>query len=251
MEFPEKIFCVKCGQELPGDAAFCSACGAVAHKPKTAPVAETVPLMEYSPCEQTAPLVQPPVFERTVSLVEEAPVKPYRFPVAALVFMGMTLMYFLFLFLRDAVIGLNIGNAFFDCTVYAVPVLGLIICKKPRNLLFGFGFLAIFLWKMIPILGHLSSPYYIRHNTLSYLMQVFCALSLSFIALGYLIKKRALKTVFAILFLFFGFILMICNLARYIEWGTTSYFVQSLFSFQFATLFPALAVFTYTPFKED
>lgn len=244
MEFPEKIFCVKCGQELPGDAAFCSACGAVTHKPKTAPVAETVPLMEYSPYEQTAPLAQPPVFERTVSLVEEAPIKPYRFPVAALVFMGMTLLYFLFLFLRAAVNGYNIGNAFFYCTAYAVPVLGLITCKKPRNLLFGFGFLAIFLVGMFEILRY-------NYTTLTLLIQILCALSLSFIGLGYLIKKRALKTVFAILLLFFGFILMVVNIIQLIDWVPTRYIVQSIFSFQFATLFPALAVFTYTPFKED
>ena len=256
MEFPEKIFCVKCGQELPGDAAFCSACGAVAHKPKTAPVAETVPLMECSPYEQTAPLAQPPVFERTVSLVEEAPVKPYRFPVAPLIFVGMALMYYFIIFIGYVANNYSANSlftSFLECTGYTLAVLGLILCRNKRNLLFGFGFMAVALTYGIYFIRNISynsQAIYIIVNSLKFL-------SFAMIGTSYLVAKpgiRALKIVFCIMLLLFGFIgyiYTVSNVLNHLRWYETGYVIRSIMAFPLGVLCPALAAFTYTPFKED
>ena len=248
MEFPEKIFCIKCGQELPGDAAFCGSCGAAVYKAAPTPVQEeTVPAWE-----ETAPLFETSVPEAAPTLAE----KPFRFPIAPMIFVGMALMYYFIIFIgyvADNYHARSLFTSFLECTGYALVVVGLIISRDKRNLLVGLGFMAVALVYGIYFIRSIS----FNSNTIYIIVNFFKFLSFAMIGTSYLVAKpgiRALKIVFCIMLLFFGFIGYIYNVVNILDslrWYSTGYVIRSIMAFPLGVLCPALAAFTYTPYKEE
>lgn len=118
-------FCSACGAPLT-DAPFCGQCGTkvpVMTVEISASVTETAPVVEMIPDPQ--PVVQ----------IEA---RPWRFPVASVILMGIVTAWMVIqLFINQYATWSGIAHV---CCAAAVLV-GMIVCRKKRNLIVGFAFL--------------------------------------------------------------------------------------------------------------
>ncbi len=265
MAAPAKVFCTNCGQELTPGNAFCPSCGAkqeVVPAPEAyaAPVAPAVNYYEAPADNGYAPAPANSYNEAPVNYYNEAPVNyynepsydnyrkpvapvaapaaPYKFPLVPLILMGIAAMYaFISLFS-----GYSFLEDFLRFTPYVLLVVGLITCRKEKNVLFGVGFLV---YAGITFLSLLMYSGYYFYSALDIVVSLFTIAATILIGVSYLVAKpamRVLKMIAAIVSLAFSFISFI----SYIEYINYIYFINLV-----CGALPFVAVILYTPFKKD
>lgn len=142
----KRRFCSACGAPLTG-TPFCGQCGAKV--PTTTiqipvPAAEeTVLAVEAVPAVEIVSEPEPVVIPEPVVQIES---RPWRFPVASVILMGIVAAWMIIqLFISPYTTWSGIAHA---CCASAVLV-GMIVCRKKRNLIVGFAFLAYALTYLI------------------------------------------------------------------------------------------------------
>ena len=176
------VFCSACGAPLQG-GAFCGQCGAeivvtTVHKP--APVAEVSPAPKAVPTVAPAPAaVEVPVKEPASSL--DAAPAPWKFPLVSVILVGIVFLMTLiplfsqFRALTPGAAG-NLAASFYlsitEVCCLAVLIVGMIVCKKPRNLIVAISFLFLAMLRI-------SGAVLIISNYLSYGYSIAIALSTS------------------------------------------------------------------------
>lgn len=165
MAAPKKSFCTSCGAELKPDSAFCMNCGAKVGAPVAAPAAEEAPVLVAAPVVEAAPVAEPaPVVEEApvaapapevvpepVVIPEPAPApvaEPapesslaggWKFPLVPVILVGVAALY-------QFIVMCGWGGFFWDfmnLSALAAVIVGMIICKKEKNLITAIGFLAL------------------------------------------------------------------------------------------------------------
>ena len=285
MAAPPKAFCTSCGAELMNGATFCAACGAqqgaaaVAEEAPVvdaapvvaAPVVEEAPVVEAAPVVEeellldsvpvdipvAEPVVMPapavdvlPVVEEAPAPVAAAPAAAWKFPIVPMIFTGLTtLLVFINLFVNNYGFS-DFFTKLLDFVPYVLLVVGLIVCKKERNVLFGVGYLAFsvlgFISLMITIANFVNMGVGAGTVAVQVLMNLLTLLPYMLIGVSYLVAKpgmRVLKTIFAIFVMVLGFISFIASMVTYPSFS-------AFLNFVFYTVLPMLAVLLYTPFKK-
>lgn len=147
------VFCSACGAPLQG-GAFCGQCGAeivvtTVHKP--APAAEAAPAPEVVPAVEAAPVAVDVPVKAPVSSLDAAPA-PWKFPLVSVILMGIVfLMTLIPLFSQFGALtpgatgslSASFGLSITEVCCLAVLIVGMIVCKKPRNLMVAITFLVM------------------------------------------------------------------------------------------------------------
>ena len=250
-------FCSSCGAPLTG-GAFCGKCGAKIIA-STAPVtaAEPTPAPVPAPVAVAAPA---PESAPAVSLAAEP--SKWKFPLVSVILMGIVfLMNLIPLFAQILALAPgaadNIAASFgLSCTevcCLALIIVGMIICKKPRNLMVALTFLGM---AMLSISGAVMAI----SNYLSYGFDIATALGASLylwidclcfalIGLAYLVAKpkiTGLKTLACIISIAFGLLGLVASII--VEQGSGAFI--SIVHYLLTTVALYIAVLLYTPFKK-
>lgn len=167
---PKKTFCTSCGSELAPGAVFCTNCGAQVGAPVAAPAPEAAPLVAEpvvaapapevipepvaapvtevvpEPVAAPAPEVVPEPVAAPVTVAEPAPASSlageasgWKFPLVPVILVGVAALY-------QFIVMCGWGNFFFDfmnLSALAAVIVGMILCKKEKNLITAIGFLAL------------------------------------------------------------------------------------------------------------
>ena len=167
-----RSFCSSCGAPLTG-GAFCGKCGARIIA-TTAPAAavEPVPAAEPAPAAVAAPEAAPVSVVTTIT---------WKFPLIPVILMGIVfLMNLIPLFAQIGALtsgaagnlAASFGLSFMEVCCLALLIVGMIVCKKERNLIVGFGFLGLAIFS-------LSGAVLMISNYLSYGFDIATALGVS------------------------------------------------------------------------
>ena len=268
MAAPKAAFCTNCGAALKEGAQFCSGCGTkvAGAAPAPAPVFEPVPEAIVVPPVQSeeepvVPEAPTPVAEPTpvVPVAEPTPVAPVaveapssaaptsaKFPLIPVILAGVAALY-------TFIVMCGWGNFFFDFMglgVLAAVIVGMILCKKEKNLITAIGFLAMaglgFLSTFIGFIRAVSwRPGY---AIFAFLFGSVAWIANAGIGVSYLIAKPKLanlKTLGAAL----GAGIALLSLFS-LSFVTHSFGWQ-LLEFLFYVLPLYAAAILYTPFKKD
>ena len=250
-------FCSSCGAPLTG-GAFCGKCGAKIIA-STAPVtaAEPTPAPVPAPVAVAAPA---PESAPAASLATEP--SKWKFPLVSVILMGIVfLMNLIPLFaqilaLAPGAAGNIVASFGLSCTevcCLALIIVGMIVCKKERNLIVGFGFLGLAIFS-------LSGAVLMISNYLSYGFDIAIVLGASLylwidclyfalIGLAYLVAKpklSGLKLAACIIPIGLGLL----RQAAYLIVNKGSGAAVSLANFLCYTVMLYVAVMLYTPFKK-
>ena len=258
---PTPAFCGNCGAPLNVGAQFCTACGTKVAVAKPAPTAAPAPVAEPSPAAE--PVVIPPVrpveepvsqepvvLEAPVPAAEPAPVAepaPYKFPIAALILVGIAALYSFINLIGNSRNGAMLLSNFLSFAPYVLMVLGLILCKKEKNTLFGIGFLAAaavgFISFLISIVNYTRMGIDISVVAVNMLVGLFGMIPMALIGIHYLTGKvKALKIIGVILNLLLGFISFIAAMVN------SPSFITVL-NFLLGTVCLMIGVLIYNPCK--
>ena len=261
MAAPKAAFCSNCGAALKEGSQFCTACGtkvagaAPAHAPAVEPAAEAVVIPPVRPVEE--PVAQEPVVLEAPSPAPAVPVPeaapaaapaPYQFPVAPLILVGVAALYALvMMFAYPFHIGFFISDLF-GLVPYVLMILGLVLCKKEKNILFGVGFLVFaaagFLAFIMSLVSYSQMGIDISVAAANLLLGLFGLIPMALIGIHYLIgKAKALKIIGVILKLLLGFISMIVSLVNYPD-------ITNVLAFLFGTVCLMVAALIYNPGKK-
>ena len=257
-ETPAPAFCGNCGAPLKAGAQFCTACGTKVAAAEPAPVAEPAPAAEpvvippVRPVEE--PVSQEPVvLEAPVPAAEPAPQPaaepaPYKFPIAALILVGIAALYSFINLIGNSHNGAMFLNNFLSFAPYVLLVLGLILCKKEKNTLFGIGFLAAaavgFISFLISVVNYTRMGIDISVVAVNLLVGLLGMLPNVMIGIHYLTgKAKALKIIGVILKLLLGFISMIVSLVNYPD-------IMNVLAFLCTTVCLMIGVLIYNPGKK-
>lgn len=242
-------FCSVCGAPLNG-GAFCGSCGAkvvatAVHAP--IPEAESAPVIEVAPVAVATPAEEP------VLVAQPAP-RAWKFPLAPVILIGIATI-FLFVTMCQ---GFYFGNIMsFVCAT--VVLVGMIVCRKERNLFVGLAFLGMAIVSLVGIIISFST--YLRAGAgifTALIMQLFTAANvLCYIAYGivYLVAKpklAILKIIISALtagFQFFG-LLCVVIVAIVPTVPVSAPVAPNLLRFLLYTAPLCLGAILYTPFKK-
>lgn len=237
-------FCSHCGAKLDVDARFCSNCGAMQ---EAAPVQETEVLAPPAPAYTPEP----------TPVAVEAPASGFRFPVAPLIFASIAAFYYLYILFFKSYNSFGTNLLYF--TPYVLMVLGLILCKKEKNILFGVAFLMMggveliyWLYNTFVHNYYFSRPEFFV-DVLIYLPQlIFTAL----IGIPYLTGRasaKGMKNSFAAWVIVLSFHVMLFTCIRYSAYYRlpTQLYTRLVLSFALLTLPSMIAALAYTPFKKQ
>lgn len=262
-------FCSACGAPLTG-TPFCGQCGA---KVVVTAVHTPEPQEEVTPVETVAPAVEPVVPAAvTVAPVVEAPVaatlldeKPAarKFPLISVILMGILVVVYLISQIPqfrslswDGIPSLAVSFVLscVELCCYAAILVGMMTCKKQRNLVVALGFMVLALCGMIcgPVFLVNYMSYYGFGIGYSLYLSIHSWIGMVFnllIAVSYLIAKpkaAKLKMGACIAALGMMFLILVIDLVIRRFTGTfASFFNFLLFD---ATLY--VSVLLYTPFKK-
>ncbi len=260
MAKPKAAFCSNCGAPLKDGAQFCTGCGiqvasaSPAPAPAVVPAADAVVIPPVRPVEepvsQEPVVLEAPVPAPAAPVPEAAPAAapaPYQFPVP-LILVGVAALYALvMMFAYPFHIGFFISDLF-GLVPYVLMILGLVLCKKEKNILFGVGFLVFaaagFLAFIMSLVSYSQMGIDISVVAANLLLGLFGLIPMALIGIHYLIgKAKALKIIGVILKLLLGFISMIVSLVNYPD-------ITNVLAFLFGTVCLMVAALLYTPGKK-
>lgn len=242
-------FCSSCGAPLT-DTPFCGQCGTkvpVMAVEISASVTETAPVVELIPDPQ--PVVQ-------------IGARPWRFPVASVILMAIATLWFI-IRLCTATDITPFGVLYMCCTV--AVLVGMIICKKKRNLIVGLSFLAYACATLAYMITDINILIQQGADIVSVvILQIFNAVNLlCYVAFGvsYLVAKHkifVLKIVAGattICFALFGCLCMvIAAVTTYdLSMDVASHlapYIWAFLGFLLNTIPVGIGVILYTPFKK-
>lgn len=268
-------FCSACGAILTG-TNFCGECGA---KVLITAVHTPEPQEEVMPVETVAPAVESVVpAERMVAPVVEAPAaatlldeKPaaWKFPLISVILMGiLVIMHMIELlpqlgslgsFLNWNGIAQLAATFVLSCVemcCYIALLIGMMACKKQRNVVVALGFI------MLTLCGMIGGPVRIASYMSNYGFGFGYSLYLSIhswigilfnllIAVSYLIAKpKAAKLKMAACIAVLGVKFLILGIDLIIIRASLSDFIASFFNFLISDVALYLSVLLYTPFKK-
>ena len=259
MDTPRKnhSFCSSCGAPLTG-GAFCGKCGAKIIA-STAPVTAAEP----TPAPVPAPVaVAAPTLESAPAVSLAAEPSKWKFPLVSVILMGIVfLMNLIPLFaqilaLAPGATG-NLAASFgLSCTevcCLALIIVGMIICKKPRNLMVAITFLGMAMLSIsgvvMAISNYLSYGFDIATVLGASLFLWIDCLCFALIGLAYLVAKpklSGLKVAACIIPIGLGLL----RQAAYLIVIKGSGAAASFASFLCYTVMLYVAVMLYTPFKK-
>lgn len=261
MAKPKAAFCSNCGTPLKDGAQFCTGCGtqvasaSPAPAPAVVPAADAVVIPPVRPVEepvsQEPVVLEAPVPAPAAPVPEAAPAAapaPYQFPVAPLILVGVAALYALvMMFAYPFHIGFFISDLF-GLVPYVLMILGLVLCKKEKNILFGVGFLVFaaagFLAFIMSLVSYSQMGIDISVAASNLLLGLFGLIPMALIGIHYLIgKAKALKIIGVILKLLLGFISMIVSLVNYPD-------ITNVLAFLFGTVCLMVAALLYNPGKK-
>lgn len=255
---PAPAFCGNCGAPLKAGAQFCTACGTKVAAAEPAPVAEPAPAAEPVVISPVRPVEEPVsqepvVLEAPVPAAEPAPQPaaepaPYKFPIAALILVGIAALYSFINLIGNSFNGGAFISNLLGFAPYVLLVLGLILCKKEKNTLFGIGFLAAaavgFISFLISIVNSTRMGIDISVVAVNMLVGLLGVLPNAMIGIHYLTGKvKVLKIIGVILKLLLGFIGFIAAMVN------TPSFINVL-NFLLGTVCLMVGVLIYNPGKK-
>lgn len=224
-------FCTSCGAPLTG-GAFCGSCGAkvTAAPVAAAPAAE--PILVVDPRTQTAPAA-------------------WKFPLASVILVGVAAIW-LIITMCTSVYWPN----FLNVACIAAVLVGMIICRKERNLFVGFGFLCMALVSCASAIISFSS--YIRAGAdifTTVMMQIFNVTGiLCYVAcaVAYLVAKPKLAILKLVACAFtagFNLFGVLCVFVMALMPNTSMAVWLTVLRFLLDTVPLCLGTILYTPFK--
>ena len=236
---PGRNFCSHCGAKLDANAYFCSTCGA---KQEATAIQETEILTTSAPVHNPAPVVV------------ATPTSAICFPIAPIIFASIAVVYYLTTLFSDNYAPHNFIYKLLYFIPYVLMMLGLILCKKQKNVLFGLAFLVmggvdLLFWLYNTFTyGRYYGNTQLVFDILFYLPQlIFTAM----IGIPYLTAnpsaKRA-KNAFAVWIIVLSFHVLVLNCARYIDFSHYDWYTKFFLDFALLTVPTMIAALTYTPF---
>ena len=246
MAAPKKSFCTSCGTELSAGATFCSACGA---KVVTVPAPEAAPAPVEAPAPEAAPA---PAAEPVVVLEAPAPgaepaapiASGWKPPIASIILAGVAALYtFIMMCMRG-----GFFNDFMSLNAIAAVIVGMIICKKEKNLITAIGFFVLAFMELINCFSALT------YGPGIYRFFAFMFISVIWIAKGgigvtYLLGKEKLanlKTLACTLVAAISFFMAVISSITF-----RGGFGGRFLGFLFCTVPLCMAAVLYTPFKKN
>lgn len=236
-------FCSACGAPLTG-TAFCGHCGAkVVVTAVHTPVPETTP--EVIPTAVAAPVAE--------TVPEQTPATR-KFPLAAVIFMGISTLWFLVQLCIGKVVTWQ--SIIYVCCSAAILV-GMIVCKKKRNLIVGLGFVVYTCAHLIAIIATMINQLRFGLDGFNIVMTTVTGIvyPLCYAAFGisYLVAKpkiAILKNIMGALLLGLGVLGAVAMGIALIATGNVMVAQLSFFNFLFYLIPLSLSVILYTPYKK-
>ena len=254
-------FCSACGALLTG-TNFCGECGA---KILITAVHTPAPQEAVTPAKTVAEPVAPAVAEPVATLLDEKPAA-WKFPLISVILMGiLVIMHMIellpqFKYLSwDGIpyLAVSFVLSCVELCCYAVVLVGMMTCKKQRNVVVALGFIMLTLCGMIggPALiasymsnygfGFGNSLYFSIHSWIGILFNLL-------IAVSYLIAKpKATKLKMATCIAILGINFLILGIDLIIMRASFSDFIISFFNFLIFDAALYVSALLYTPFKKQ
>jgi hypothetical protein len=248
-----RSFCSSCGAPLTG-GAFCGKCGARIIA-TTAPAAavEPVPAAEPAPVAVAAPAPEPLSIPTSIT---------WRFPLIPVILLGIVfLMNLIPLFAQIGALtpgaagnlAASFGLSFMEVCCLALLIVGMIVCKKERNLIVGFGFLGLAIFSLsgavVTIANYLSYGFDIATAlgvSLSRWVDLLCCTLIGIAYLAAKPKLAGLKIASCIIPMSIGLLGEIAVIIVNKGSGAAATFAN----FLCYTVMLYVAVMLYTPFKK-
>lgn len=258
-------FCSVCGAPLT-DTPFCGQCGAkvvvtAVHTPE--PQEEVTPVETVAPAAKTvAPVVAAPA---VATLQDEKPAT-WKFPLISAILTGILVIAYLISLIPQfgrlnweeiPSLAVSFVLSCMELCCYVAVLVGMMTCKKQRNLAVALGFMVLALCGMIggPVFFVNYMSYYdfgIGHSLYLSIHSWICIAFDLMVAVSYLIAKpkaAKLKMGACIAALGVKFLIMVIDLI--VIRTSFSGFVATFFNFLVYDVALYLSVLLYTPFKKQ
>lgn len=259
MEYSDenRRFCSACGAPLTG-TPFCGQCGA---KVRITAVHTSEPQEEKIPEKKITPGVEAPA---VATLLDEKPAAR-KFPLISVILLGILVVACLISLIPqfksvswEGIPSLAVSFALscVELCCYVTALVGMMTCKKQRNLVFALGFMVLALCGMIggPVVWVNYMSYYGFGIGYSLYLSIYSWIGILFnllIAVSYLIAKpKAAKLKMAACIAVLGVKFLILGIDLIIIRSSFSDFIASFFNFLIYDVVLYLSVLLYTPFKK-